>query len=226
MRREKPLYQFCQETSCTDGAGPIAPLLPDAKGNLYGTTNAGGDKNAGTVYALVHSRKGFLHRTRYSFCQRAGCADGDAPDAPGLVMDSNGNLLGTTVFGGTTTASLKYGGGVVFRVTPTGSERVLHAFCTDATCSDGYLPGQLTLDAHGNLIGTTESGGTFGGGTVFQLTGKTYLGLYSFCTDLTCAFEPEESGVVADAKGNLFGTSFGGGARDYGTVYELKYQRF
>jgi uncharacterized repeat protein (TIGR03803 family) len=166
----------------------------------------------------------------YSFCSTPGCADGGIP-AGGLVFDSKGNLYGTTNGGGTGQGCGDQGTGcgTVFELIPNNgkwTEKVLYNFCpVNGVCPDGYSPsGSLILDRDGNLYGTTTSGGTVsGGGTVFELTHKngkwTEKVLYSF------GYSPDgsdpEAGLVFDKYGNLYGTTFFGGTKDSGTVFEL-----
>jgi uncharacterized repeat protein (TIGR03803 family) len=151
--------------------------------------------------------------------------------AGGLVFDSKGNLYGTTNAGGTGQgcADQGTGCGTVFELIPNNgkwTEKVLYNFCpVNGMCPDGYSPsGSLILDRDGNLYGTTTSGGTVsGGGTVFELTHKngkwTEKVLYSF------GYSPDgsdpEAGLVFDKYGNLYGTTFFGGTKDSGTVFEL-----
>jgi len=147
----------------------------------------------------------------------------------GLVRDAAGNLYGTTYQGGTGSNCGVGGCGTVFELIPTGggwTEQVLHNFNNDGT--DGFLPyAGLILDAEGNLYGTTVLGGTYGPGTVFELSptaggGWTEQVLYSFCPQTNC---PDGSipyaGLVFDAAGNLYGTAEEGGTYGYGTVFKL-----
>jgi len=139
--------------SGTDGYFPAAGLILDSAGNLYGTTRSGGSGNLGTVFMLTPSG---AETVLPSF---TGQPDGAAPQGE-LVMDSKGNLYGTTFTGGTANA------GTVFKVDPAGNESVLYSF-TGGT--DGGNPsGGLVLDAKGNLLGTTVQGG-LGNGVVFKL---------------------------------------------------------
>jgi uncharacterized repeat protein (TIGR03803 family) len=140
-------------------------------------------------------------------------SDGAIPYA-GLIADASGNLYGTTESGGASS------NGTVFQVTPTGSETVLYSF----TGTDGAIPlAGLIADASGNLYGTTSSGGANGGGTVFKLT-PTQSGpwtenvLYSFnYSDGAIPY----AGLIADASGNLYGTTESGGASNNGTVFQV-----
>ncbi len=132
-------------------------------------------------------------------------SDGAYPSA-GLIADSSGNLYGTTVEGGAS------GNGVVFKLTPGGTETVLHAF----KYSDGYFPeAGLIADASGNFYGTTTQGGglgceALGCGVVFKLSpGGTLTVLYSF-TGGSDGSVPI-AGLIADSSGNLYGTTAAGG---------------
>jgi uncharacterized repeat protein (TIGR03803 family) len=155
--KETALYNF---TGGNDGTGPIGPLVRDASGNLFGITESGGASGQGVVFKLDPSGK---ETVLYTF---TGGADGGVPTA-GLTRDASGNLYGTTLVGGT------FGVGVVFKVSPTGTETVLYTFTGGA---DGGFPfgAVLLRDSSGNLYGTTGEGGStacpFGCGVVFKLT--------------------------------------------------------
>lgn len=147
-----------------DGSGP-GSLTFDSQGNLYGTTQQGGngaaclsDGGCGTVFELSPNGNGSWTETvLYNFCSLDNCVDGEFSHA-GLVRDASGNLYGTTYFGG---AYRNCGGdacGVVFRLDPTGKETVLHSFSGGA---GGEVPyGGLVRDSAGNLYGTTEAAAT------------------------------------------------------------------
>jgi uncharacterized repeat protein (TIGR03803 family) len=188
------LYSF---TGGSDGALPFAGLIADAAGNLYGTT-IGGD-GPGTVFQLTPW--GDLNLLQ-SF------TGGDSPWA-GLIADAAGNLYGTTEGGD--------GPGTVFQLTPSGTLNVLYRF----SGRDGAVPhGTLIFDAAGNLYGTTHNGGTSGYGTEFQLTTSGTLNvLHSFTGGSDGAYP--EAGLIADMAGNLYGTTWGGGAVGQGTVFQL-----
>jgi uncharacterized repeat protein (TIGR03803 family) len=165
-----------------DGANPYAGLIQDAAGNLYGTTANGGAKSdtcvnqnltstCGVVFKLIRCNSGYDFKVLYSF---TGGAEGGNPQG-GLLRDSAGNLYGTTTHGGATnTCDPPSGCGVVFKLSPTGTETVLHSF----TGADGMFPyAGLIQDTAGNLYGTTLMGGrtstcnpTNGCGVVFRLT--------------------------------------------------------
>jgi uncharacterized repeat protein (TIGR03803 family) len=149
---EKVLHRF----QGFDGANPQAGLI-DVNGALYGTTANGGSHGSGTVYTMSTTGK---EKMLYSF---GGGTDGAQPQA-GLI-DVKGTLYGTTYYGCLTYYSP--GCGTVFSVTTTGSEKVLHNFAGNA---DGADPRAALVNVKGVLYGTTSSGGTGGGGTVFTLT--------------------------------------------------------
>jgi len=163
----------------------------------------------GVVFKLApDGTEAVLHR----FCSQSGCADGEHPHA-GLVLDTAGNLYGTTYYGG----SNVYNGGVVFKLAADGTETVLYNFCSQSGCTDGAEPvGGLVIDAAGTLYGTTSAGGASGGGVVFKLAPDgTETVLYNFCSQSGCADGAEPwAGLVTDTAGNLYGTTVGGG--DYG----------
>ena len=170
------LYSFCPQSGCADGSQPVASLIMDAAGNLYGTTVIGGagvdcaGPSCGVVFKLAPDG---TQTVLYSFCPQSGCADGAGPRA-GLLMDAAGNLYGTTKVGGTGGTGGAFGQGVVFKLAPDGTETVLYSFCSQLpNCTDGATPGAgLIMDAAGNLYGTTALGGIAPGnsGVVFALT--------------------------------------------------------
>jgi uncharacterized repeat protein (TIGR03803 family) len=145
------LYRF---TGGSDGYKPLAGLVRDSAGNLYGTTELGGTSGQGTIFEV--SKTG-AETVLYSF---TGGADGANPRAA-LVRDSAGNLYGAAAYGGD-------GGGTIFKLGSARNFTVLHTFTGGA---DGANPfGGLAVDAAGNLYGTAETGGTSSFGTVFKIT--------------------------------------------------------
>jgi uncharacterized repeat protein (TIGR03803 family) len=214
---EKVLHSF--NDNGKDGYNPYAGLIFDASGNLYGTTGYGGAYGYGTVFELTHSAGiGWTEKVLHSFNDNG--TDGRNPVA-GLVFDAAGNLYGTTYRGGA------HGYGTAFELTPTGSgswtETVLHNFNYDG--KDGYFPGaSLIVDASGNLYGTTEYGGLYSYGTVFELTPtaggswmETVLHNFGYIPDGSIPY----AGLIVDASGNLYGTTYAGGVYGYGTAFEL-----
>ena len=210
---ETTLHSF---TGAPDGAEPVAGLVRDASGDLYGTTELGGalcaiQSGCGTVFKIDSSG---VESVLYSF---TGGADGGTPMAA-LLRDSAGNLYGTTYYGGNLNCNRGTGCGTVFKLSPTGVETVLHRF---APGTDGELPAAgLVRDAIGNFYGTTLLGGAFGNGTVFELSkaGKERV-LYSFTGGADGSLPL--STLVRDAAGNLYGTTQLGGAYGTGTVFKV-----
>jgi uncharacterized repeat protein (TIGR03803 family) len=135
-------------------------------------------------------------------------------------MDAQGNLYGTTVNGGNLDKLCPMGCGVVFKLSKTGKETVLHRF---NGANGGFPSAGVIQDAKGRLYGTTEYGGAYGSGTVFMVskTGRESV-LYSFCPQSVCTDGANPyAGLIRDAKGNLFGTTFYGGSYNEGTVFKL-----
>jgi uncharacterized repeat protein (TIGR03803 family) len=152
----------------SDGSIPVAGVIEDRAGNLYGTTYMGGGKGCsagcGTVFKLAPDG---TETVLYSFCSQTNCSDGGFPET-GLVQDRAGNLYGTTLEGGAAGCGA-VGCGTVFRLTPDGVETVLHAFTGGA---DGNSPNGLIQDTakeKGDLYGTAQYGGASGAGTVFKV---------------------------------------------------------
>jgi uncharacterized repeat protein (TIGR03803 family) len=195
----------------TDGDDPQGALVQATNGKLYGTTYGGGASGGGTVFKITPS--GTLSTLYSFFCARSACPDGGFPYAT-LVQATNGSLYGTTTGGGAN------GDGTVFKITPSGTLTTLHSF--DVT--DGYLPYTALLQAtNGNLYGTTVQGGANGDGTVFKITPSgTLTTLYSFCSQSDCTDgKTPLSSLVQATNGNLYGTTFVGGADGYGTVFKI-----
>jgi uncharacterized repeat protein (TIGR03803 family) len=210
-KKETVLYSF---KGTPDGSSPIGGLVRDKSGNLYGTTARGGAFGYGTVFRITGKKETVL----YSF---KGVPDGAYPG--NLVRDAAGNFYGTTGNGGA-----NGDGGTVFKVDANGNEAVLYSFCSQSQggiCVDGQFPadaGGLVMDATGNLYGTTTSGGNTDEGTVFKLDASgNEIVLYSFCPDPGCADGADpEGGLVMDASGNLYGTTYSGGT-DQGVVFKV-----
>ena len=194
-----------------DGAQPQSFLIQDKSGNFYGTTYTGGGYGDGTIFRISGTSESILH----AFGSQLH--DGAAPQA-GLAIDSLGNLYGTTTKGGTV------GRGTVFMLVHnannTWTEKILHNF---GAGSDGFAPvGGVTLDASGNLYGTTSEGGAHGYGTVFELKkasswAETILHSFQNLNDGATPF----AGLVAGPSGSLLGAATDGGQRGGGTVFQL-----
>jgi uncharacterized repeat protein (TIGR03803 family) len=211
--QETVLYSF---TGGTDGMNPgLGDLIFDQAGNLYGTTSGGGAYGYGAVFELVPSQGGWTEKLLYSF---TGGSDGSQPFA-GLIFDNAGNLYGTTVYGGT------YGWGTVYELTPSGSGWTVTVLYTFQGGSDGRDPfGGLIFDQAGNLYGDNWSAGPNDGGTVFELAPSngswTYSVVYGFK-----GYGPygPAANLVMQGAGNLYGTTVNNGHGSYGNgnVFEL-----
>jgi uncharacterized repeat protein (TIGR03803 family) len=213
--KEKVLYAF---TGLSDGWLPSQTLLKDAKGNLYGSTafggSLGGKCNGGYIYngcgvvfeVSAAGKFSVLHTFIYS--------DGANPTI--AAQDASGNLYGTTVWGGNTSLCPDGGCGEIFKLTSTGEFTVLYSFTGGA---DGGNPNDLIIDDDGNFYGTANDGDS-GVNEIFELTNSGSLQvLYVFGQYSGDALIPE--GIVRDSSGNLYGTSFQGGAYGAGTVFKF-----
>jgi uncharacterized repeat protein (TIGR03803 family) len=228
-----PLYSFTNQSG--DGSYPYSSMLLGKSGVLYGTTNLGGiqactpdfggNRGCGTVFALTPPTfpgMPWSETVLYSFF-----ADGLRPRG-GLVTDASGALYGTTSSGGRTLQ------GTVFKLEPPGlpggvwTSTTIYTFGAGAP-GDGAEPyGTLIMDSNGVLYGTTlEGGAACNCGTVFSLTPPSGSGsvwtesiLHTF-TGLNGDGAFPYAGVVLSAKGEVFGTTFGGGSNRNGTVFRL-----
>jgi uncharacterized repeat protein (TIGR03803 family) len=187
-----------------NGAGPLAAVIEDASGNLLGTTGYGGASSDGTVFELT-AGSGTI-TTLASFNNTNG-----AHPCAGVAEDASGNLFGTTEDGGP-------GWGTVFEVAK-GSGKISTLASFNGT-NGGNPQAGLIEDASGNLFGTAENGGASGDGTVFELAKGSFTITTLASFNWTNGEEPL-AGVIEDASGNLFGTTYEGGAALDGTVFEL-----
>lgn len=226
--KERILYTF----EIRSGAHPWGTLVFDSAGNLYGTTQAGGiitcgpdgRGGCGSVFQLAPQPDGTWKQiVLYRF---AGGTDGAEPYA-GVIFDAAGNLYGTTAAGGDSKDG-GFGYGTVFELSPGvggWTETLLHTFALES--GDGQAPiGPLTFDKSGNLYGTTYQGDNpCGYGTVFQLSpnpqgGWTENQLHCFSGANSDGTYPA-AGLIFDQAGNLYSTTYIGGANDNGTVFQL-----
>jgi uncharacterized repeat protein (TIGR03803 family) len=212
--KEKILHSFTGFGDGVDGAEPMAGVILDGAGNLYGTTSEGGGANCpggcGTVFRIsADGHEKVLHAFD-SFDRK----DGGNPQAP-LLLGSDGNFYGTTAAGGSNND------GTVFKLTPKGKETVLHNFTGFNSASDGGVPvAPLIADAEGIMYGTTWLGGTSGEGTVFKIAPDgTETVLYNF-TNGHDGGEPLGA-LLRDGRGNLYSTTSMGGDAGCGTVFKL-----
>jgi len=210
--QEFALYNFA---GGNDGANPESGLVADSSGNVYGTTEAGGTGSGcgylgcGTVFKFnLLGTETVLHTFTGD---NNGVTDGATPWG-GVILDSAGNLYGTTVFGGMA------GYGTIYKINTTGTETLLHSFAG----TDGAYPyAALIADAAGNFYGTAYEGGPARVGTVFKLNQdqKTTV-MHAFAGGSDGAYPA--AGLLLDSAGNLYGTTVQGGSHaDYGTVFKV-----
>ncbi len=234
---EKVLYSFCSAANCADGDSPRAGVIFDNAGNLYGTTYRGGAYGLGTIFELTPANGSWTEKVLYSL---GGSSVAPATPAA-LTFGKDGNLYGTTYYGGTGQGCQTAGCGTVFELIQHNGQwmgKVLHNF--DNNGQDGFDPSAAVIfDSAGNLYSTTISGGAdssgcFGNGcgTVFELSpGANGLWtekiLHSFYNNGTDGTNPY-IGVVFNSAGNLYGTTETGGTdsnecsfEGCGTVFEL-----
>jgi uncharacterized repeat protein (TIGR03803 family) len=217
--QETVLYSF---TGGSDGQDPHGGVTLDDAGNLYGAAVAGGSggfcggDGCGVVFELSPSGGSWTETTLYNF---KGLNDGFGPGG-GVVFDTAGNLFGTTPDGGA------HSDGRVFELSPTAHGwryKMIHAFTGGKDGAVGSL-GSLVFDAAGSLYGVTELGGTYGAGAVYRLSptasgGWKTTALYDF-KGTPDASNPY-GGLIFDKAGNLYGTTYFGGATGMGAVFQL-----
>ena len=212
---ETVLHAF--PTSGSDGQNPYANLIVDSAGNLYGSTEAGGSPGEGIVFQLSPSGSGWTEDLLYNFVY----SNGNGIEPEGGLLLASGNLIGTTTSGGTG------GGGTVFQLTP-GQGGWTFDLMYSLTGQEGFGPqASLTMDAAGNLYGTTSAGGVYGYGSAFKLTpsngGWTYTSLHDFTGGSDGGYVA--SNLIMDADGNLYGVASSGASQSCfdgcGVVFEI-----
>lgn len=204
---EIPLHIFTGGPN--DGGQPYGSLIQATDGNFYGMTFMGGANNVGAVFKMnLSGAQTILHSFENS------ATDGRYPIGS-LIQGTDGNFYGMTPYGGA------LGHGVVFMMTPSGVETILHSFTGSATTPvDGSAPnGSLIQGTDGNFYGTTQQGGANNAGTVFMMTPNgTVTVLHSFNT--TDGSSPDGS-LIQGKDGYFYGTTYAGGASDNGTVFKI-----
>jgi uncharacterized repeat protein (TIGR03803 family) len=217
--QESVLYSF---TGGGDGSDPHGGVTLDSAGKLYGTTVAGGfgglcaGDGCGVIFELSPSDGGWTETTLYNF---QGLNDGFGPGS-GLVFDGAGNLFGTTPDGGA------HSDGVIFELSPTKSGwryKMLHAFTGGKDGAVGSL-GTPLFDGAGNLYGVTELGGAYGAGAAYKLS-PTQRGAWKLTVLYDFKGTPDAAnpygGLIFDKAGDLYGTTYFGGATGMGAVFQL-----
>lgn len=201
---ETILHNFAGGT--LDGANPTGSLVQDNNGNLYGMTNAGGSNNLGIVFSITTAG---AETVVHNFT--GGFTDGSYPQG-GMIAASDGNIYGTTSFGGAN------GAGTVFRISPSNVETVLHSFA--GGLSDGSYPVGLIQASNGTLYGMTLTGGASGKGTVFSITTSgTEAVLHNFGG--TGDGAAPGGNLIQASDGSLYGLTGAGGTNNSGTAFSI-----
>jgi uncharacterized repeat protein (TIGR03803 family) len=218
------LHAFCAQTACTDGSDLVGGLFLAPNGNFYGMTQTGGANNnssicdnlgCGTIFEITPAGK---VTTLYNFCAQTNCADGAYPSG-GLVQGINGNLYGTTLFGGGPWCGAGHCEGTVFELTSTGQLNTLYRF-DQCNCEDGSEPySGLILARNGTFYGTTIGGH----GTAFSITPTgTLTTIYRFCSLANCENGSNPyAGLIQGSDGYLYGATSSEGLHNNGTLFRL-----
>jgi uncharacterized repeat protein (TIGR03803 family) len=212
------LFNFSSDISTVTGTGPKGGLIMDASGDLFGTTLGGGpEDDGGIVYEIAKTGTGYASTPTVVAAFPNGLGS-----SASVIADAHGDLFGTTLIGGSTTSS------TVFEILKTtdGYDSTPKTLVSFDGADGDELPAGLIIDADGDLFGTTRAGGADGVGTVFEIA-KTPSGYASMPTTVL-SFNEADGGIplaslVADASGDLFGTTYAGGSAEdaVGTVFEI-----
>ena len=229
----KVIHSFCQKPGCVDGFLPAAHLLLDGAGHIFGTSSGGGKEGGGAIFELSRDGENWTYRTLYRV------RGFDLTITP-LIIDTSGNLYGTTFQGG------KYFSGSAYEVVRPQDggrwkQKTLYSFCPTSPCADGQYPedglayaGQATgalYDGVSPLYGGTQAGGSMqdsGAGVIYQLSHKPGSAhwhqqvIHVFCQpDCTHGRSVSRGELTFDQSGNIFGAARLGGVNDHGTIFEL-----
>ena len=227
---EYTLHSFCTKMRCADGYLPNGVFV-NASGRLIGTDATAGEHGQGVLFWMAPRRhhKIWTFRVRYQFCSdiTGNCADGGQPTGE-LIADVKGRLYGVTRF------PAAHSSGTVFRFTPGrpgGGYEVLYSFCNLTSCPGGYSPAKgltyageaagVPWDGVSPLFGTTDGGGEFGGGAIYEITPRHS----NFAEEAVYSFQSHHqvNGLISDAAGNLYGVTTNGGTHDSGQLFELEH---
>lgn len=215
---ERMIHLFCSELDCADGENPNGVI--EAGGKLYGTAFRGGTSGVGTLFAM--NRKFGYEKVLHTFCSETNCTDGANPEAAPIYV--NGMLYGTASEGGYANCIGGVGCGTVYSFDlSTSVFTVLYTFCALKNCADGATPSAGLIEVNGTLYGTTSTGGTFRGGTIFAVnptTGEETVA-YSFCNQRGCPDGSTPMADLIDVNGVVYGTTSRGGSGEGGTVFSF-----
>lgn len=188
-----------------NGSAPYGGVTLDSNGNLFGTTRDGGAHGQGVVYEVVNGSNAITDIADFSI------TSGVNPYS-GVTLDGNGNIFGTTFYGGTNNT------GTVYEILK--NSKIIKSLGSFSATTGANPYAGVTFDSKGNLFGVTRNGGLNSDGAVYEIpTGQSAISLVA-SLDGTNGFNPYGN-VAFDANDNLFGTANGGGANGTGTVYEV-----
>jgi uncharacterized repeat protein (TIGR03803 family) len=194
------LHSFCHKSpSCPDGGGPGAALVQATDGNFYGTAG-GGANHCGLIFKITPSGK-------LTTVHHFDATDGFDPGR--LTLGNDGNIYGTTTYGGAVGTSCYYsaGGGTVFKITPNGVLTTLYEFCVQSICTDGASPASLVQGTDGDFYGTTTEGGAGGCGTTYGYGCGT---IFRLSVGLGPFVKPQPTSGEVDAAVTILGTNLTG----------------
>jgi uncharacterized repeat protein (TIGR03803 family) len=217
--KESVIYTFVGQSK-NDGSQPIADLVMDSKGALYGTTEYGGTSGYGTVFRLKPSHGAYKETVLHNFSGATG-QDGVNPEGR-LTLDKRGNLYGTTNTGGAASCQC----GLVFEIKTSGKDYRKLFSIQGSSGGSAMRASAIAFGANGTLYGTVYQGGYADVGVLFSLTpsnsGYAYNVLHQFGGTSDDGWGPF-AGIVADGHGHYFGTTVGGGSggSPAGTVFEF-----
>jgi uncharacterized repeat protein (TIGR03803 family) len=217
---ETILYSFPGEFLGPDGDLPFGGLAIDRAGNLYGVTQAGGTDGKGAVFALARGADGtFTERIIHSF----HVSDGDLPNST-PVLDSAGNLYGTTYFGGNVNACPSNGCGTIYQLRKNSDGSWTEILLRELQKEDGWQAvGPVVFDRKGNLYAAAQAGGAYSWGSILKLTPSSTAPwkeqvVHNFTNNPDGA---SPSGILVDASGSIFGTTGAGGNSQLGVIFEI-----
>ena len=210
------LHHFGDGSVANDGTDPTPGLIQGGDGNFYGTTEFGGAAGEGCAYRMTpRGAITILH----SFGDGTVTNDGQFPTC-GLTQGPDGNFYGMTFGGGSATANA----GTIFQMTPAGTVTIIHAFGDGTVTNDGAQPSAvLFLGDDGNLYGTTQAGGSFTDGCVFQVTTQGLVTILHSFGDGTVTNDGDTpvGPLIEGFDTNFYGTTSVGGANGQGTMFSI-----
>jgi uncharacterized repeat protein (TIGR03803 family) len=224
------IYDFCQQSGCPDGSSPLYGMSLLANGSFIATADDSGPyasvDNGGAMIELTPTDLSSIYTYSYvaEFAAQIPSTSGYNPSAT-PIQGLNGNLYLLNAVGGVT-PSAQTGGGTIFEVAPPYNlsllQEVIYTFCSSTNCADGSGPNSLIQASDGTFYGTTATGGAYNKGTVFHLdSSNTLTVLHSFCANANCPDGISPVTLLQGADGNFYGTTYGGGSADYGTMFQL-----